>query len=84
MAYTVIKNNTALAKCHSANEAKRIAKLKNGKVVRSKYSVQPLPKANALRYGDSPSAKREMYREIYGEVNHGFHATRITRQIDET
>lgn len=75
--YVVVVNGVSERECRSFNEAKKIAEKRKGKVFKRRYMTQPLPKAATLHYGDSPSVKREMYREIYGENNHGFHATRF-------
>lgn len=71
---TIKVNGTVIKLCRSFNEAKRMAAIFGGTI--SGYTKGTMPKSAMLRYGDSQVTKREMYREIYGEYNHGYHFTK--------
>lgn len=72
--YMIRVNGMKIGSCHTFKEAIALAKYYKGKIYRLKEGK--LPKATMLSYNDSASAKREMYREIYSENNHGYHFTK--------
>ena len=57
--------------CRTFKEAKRLARVYGGKIYG--YKNAKLPSAVKLSYGDPKYVKKEMYREIYSETNHGYH-----------
>lgn len=69
--YMIRVNGMKVRSCRTLKEAKSLAKYYNGKIYR--LVKGKLPKATMLRYNDSAYAKKEMYREIYSENNHGYH-----------
>lgn len=81
MVYVVKRDGMTVKSCRSFDEAKEFVKKHGGNVFRLKKAK--LPKATMLSYHDCKAAKREMYREIYSETNHGFHATRIYRPRED-
>ena len=55
----------------SFREAKKYALRRKGKVYQ--YVKAKLPKSAMIYYNDCAAKKREVYREIYSENNHGYH-----------
>ncbi len=75
----IIKIDGMKAKsCRSFNEAKAFALAHKGKVYKSHEAK--LPSAAMLRFNDSECIKREVFREIYSENNHGYHYTKKGRR----
>lgn len=72
--YIVKVDGMKVKSCRSFNEAKEFAKRYKGKVYT--YNKAKLPAATMLGYNDPGFIKREIYREIYSENNHGYHYTK--------
>lgn len=73
--YVIKVNGMKVKGCRTFKEAKMWAKVYGGKIYALKKAS--LPKATMLSFNDPKYAKREMYREIYSENNHGYHFTKI-------
>lgn len=76
--YVVKVDGMTVKLCRSFNEAKTVALNNSGKVYKCHYKNVKV-KAAILHQSDSPYTKREMYREVYGEHNHGYHIRRKER-----
>lgn len=74
--YKIMVNGIEKYSCRSFKEAERAAEKLKGKIYRVRYKRTRLPKAASLAYNSPASLKREMYREIYSENNHGYHFTK--------
>lgn len=72
--YVIIANGIEKYRCRSFHEAEKASKKHKGKIVKVRYRQTKMPKAALLSYGDSPSVKREMYRQAYDTENkYGYH-----------
>lgn len=71
--YVVVVNGMVETECRSFKLAEKIAEKRKGKVFRRKWKSQKMPKSSMLSYNDPKSLKREIFREIYSENNHGYH-----------
>ncbi len=65
--YIVKVDGMVVKLCHSFAEAKRY----KGKIY--KLAETKLPKVAMVSFNSSKAAKREIYKEIYSEKNHGYH-----------
>lgn len=79
--FMVRVNGEKFQGCRTIAEAKAVAEKYGGKVYG--YHKAKLPKAASLRFNDSKYAKKEMFREVYGEINHGYHVTRVYKRKGE-
>lgn len=71
--YKIMVNGMEKYSCRSFHEAEKASKKHKGKIIKVRYRQTKMPKAAVLSYGSPASIKREMYREIYSENNHGYH-----------
>ncbi|SCW64112.1 hypothetical protein SAMN05660484_02222 [Eubacterium ruminantium] len=78
--YIIKVNGMKVKSCRSFNEARAWALKHNGKVF--SYSKVKLPKSTMLSYNDKDFIKREMYKEIYSENNHGYHITQRRKKYE--
>ena len=81
MSYIIKVNGEKVRGCNTLKEAKVLAKVYGGKIYGLKKTK--LPKAASLRFSDSKYAKSEMFREVCGEINHGYHVARIYKRKGE-
>lgn len=70
-------NGIKIGSFRSLKEAKRIAQMYKGKgkITVCELKQTAIPHAAMLAYNSPKSLKREIYREIYSETNHGYHMT---------
>lgn len=80
--YVLRVNGMKIGLYRSFNMAKKIAERRKGKAVICRYNDTRMPKATMLSYNDMQYAKREIFREIYSENNHGYHFTRPVRKYE--
>ena len=80
MIYVLKVDGMKIGSYRSFNAAKRIARKRKGKVVMCRYKDASMPKATLLSYNDPQYVKKEIFREIYSENNHGYHFTRLVRK----
>ena len=81
MAFVIKVGKEAVATAVSFNDAKVKAQIYGGKIYG--YHKVKMPKACTLRFSDNKYAKREMYREIYSENNHGYHFVTGRRKLND-
>ena len=74
MSYVIKVDGMKVKSCAHCHNAKKIAKKRKGKVYG--YVKAKMPKASMLSYNSPESLKREIYREVYSENNHGYYIAR--------
>lgn len=76
--YVVKVNGMKVKSYRFLDEAKAFARKHNGKVYGHK--TEKLPRTVMVYYNDSAVAKREAYREVCSENNHGYHIMKRERK----